>query len=126
MLLRGLPENLLRKLVSAAIQQDLDTSEEVRDNETLVDSGLDMARRMYMMMTMHVDLTKKGNGQMDSPYTSPAKAWPEARRSMWQNTSSQDLDLDEAIWRELSSFCSRYQCWRLPHHRKTAPVMTSQ
>ena len=74
------------------------------DNETLVDSGLDMVSRMDTMMTMLWDLTNKVNGQMDSPHPSPLKARPEVRRSRWQNTSSQDLDLDldETIQRRVT------------------------
>ena len=96
--------------VSAVTQRDLDISEAARDTETVVNLGLDM------MMTMLLDLTNKVNGQeeaspveLDSPSPTPAKPRPVPRKSRWQNTSAQHLDLDETVWRWVEQ-----HLWQIP------------
>ena len=75
------------------------------DNQTVMDSALDMASRMDMMMNMILDLTNKVNGkgkepavQLELPQHSPAKARHETSRSRHKHTSFQELDWDETVW----------------------------
>ena len=68
----------------------------------MVDSGLDMASRIDMMMTMLVDLTNRLKRRIlwsSWMHPTPAKSRPEPRKSRWEDTSAQDLDLEETVQR---------------------------
>ena len=75
MTLRGLTGKLLREQNPLCLPyQDLDSSKEALDNETVLDSGLDLASRLDMKATMLVDLTNYlvyhlSKGYRDLPLT---------------------------------------------------------
>ena len=85
-------------------------------NETVIYPGLDMVSRMDMMMTMLVDLTKRVNGHekesielLDTPHPTPSKARAGPSKSKQQNTTAQDLDLEETVQR-----CIKQCLWQFP------------
>ena len=113
----NVPKRATRKVgkkakVSVVTSQGLDSSLEALDNETMIDSDLDLASRMDMMMTMLVDLMNTVKGQeeksveqLDPPHPTPAKHRAEIRQPRWQNTSariwiwrSQSRDASSSIW----------------------------
>ena len=71
------PRKVAKKANNSAVtQQDLDSSQEAMDNQAVMDSGLDMASRMdMMMMNMFLQLTWITVCNMDSFMTTWICTW---------------------------------------------------
>ena len=74
------------------------------DNQTVIESGFDMASRMDRMINMLLDLNNKVNDQgkdpavpLESSQPGPVKARPETSRSRYHNTLFLDVDVDETV-----------------------------